>query len=181
MWTNGTYFTNSSGVQQTAEPGAYVLVTDTNLIPQFSASALRDGQPVARRFSTAAFALPGPTLLAGTGDFGTSNSLFSCTNILWYTNVLNPFVHAYHPDHDNWDDFHVNLLPDGAESFTVTRQVSLQFTGTDNLPVAGWGDNQLGGNYAETITGLHSSTLSVRGTFRLQRACAIGVLNDGIQ
>jgi len=46
--------------------------------------------------------------------------------------------------------------------------------------MAGWGDNQLGGIYRETIRGLHKSTLYVQGTFRLQQASRVGILNDGL-
>jgi hypothetical protein len=182
MWKDGTYSINANGFQVVDQPGRYVLVTDDNLIPQFSGSALRDGQRVARRFSSTAFAFPNPISLAGTGDFGASNSVYSCTNTLDYDDALNPFRHPYHPDHDNLDDRFAQRLPEGVESFSVTRQIQLQFTTTDpdGLTLAGWGDNQLGGIYRETIRGLHNSTLYVQGTFRLQQASRVGILNDGL-
>lgn len=182
MWQNGTYTNVPGGMQVTDQPGTYVLLTDESLSAQFSAAALRDGQPVARRFSSASFALDGPTVLAGSGVFGGSNSTFVCTSVLGYTNVLNPFVHQYHPDHDNYDDGHTTLLADGAECPTITRQITLQFTATDpnGLTMAGWGDTLVGGIYSETITGLHSVPLNVRGTFRLSLACNVGVLNGGL-
>jgi hypothetical protein len=183
MWTNGTYFTNSAGIQEVDQPGRYVVVTDDSLIPYFSGASVLGGQLVGKRFSTTAFALSGPALLSSSADFGANNSIFSYTNVLSYTNTLNPFVHPYHPDHDNWDDFHTTVLPEGTESFTIIRQIALQFTSQDpnNLTMPGWGDNQLGGIYSEAITGLHNSTLHVQGTFRIQQACRIDVLNDGIQ
>jgi hypothetical protein len=62
------------------------------------------------------------------------------------------------------------------------RQIELDFTGSDpdNLTFAGWGDDQLGGIYKETISGLHSQPIYISGTFRLTRASTIGVLNDGL-
>ena len=182
MWKDGTYMTNTNGRQVLDQPGRYVLVTDDKLVPNFSGSALRDGQRVARRFSSTAFAFPNPIGMAGTGDFGASNSVYSCTNTLDYDDALNPFRHQYHPDHDNLDDRFVQKVPEGVESFTVTRQIQLQFTATDpdGLTMAGWGDNQLGGIYRETIRGLHKSTLYVQGTFRLQQASRVGILNDGL-
>jgi hypothetical protein len=181
MWQNGTYTNAPNGAQVTDQPGTYVLVTDDSLIPQFSGAALRDGQPVARRFSSSSFAFDAPIALAGSGAFGAGNSIFTCTNVLWYTNVLNPFVHQYHPDHDNYDDSHTTLLADGAECPTITRQITLQFTATDpnGLATSGWGDNQVGGIYSETIIGLYSRPLYVQGTFRLSLACNVGVLNGG--
>lgn len=182
MWKDGSYTNNANGVQVVDQPGRYVLVTDDKLIPNFSGSALRDGQRVARRFSSTTFAFPDPIGMTGAGDFGGSNGVFACTTTLDYDDALNPFKHRYHPDHDNLDDRFAQKLPEGVESFTVTRQIQLQFTVTDpdGLTMAGWGDNQLGGIYRETLSGLHNSTLYVQGTFRLQQASRVGVLNDGL-
>jgi hypothetical protein len=166
------------------QPGHYVLVSDDTLASQFSGSTVRDGQLVAKRLSTTAFGQSSPVLLAANGQFGASNSTFTCTSILSYTNLLNPFVHQYHPDHDNWDDFHTTFYPEGVESYTIIRQITLQFTASDPLGlsqlVSGWAGNQLGGIYSETITGLYNTALYVQGTFRLQQATRIGVLNDGL-
>jgi hypothetical protein len=98
-----------------------------------------------------------------------------------YRDPLNPFVHRYHPDHDNLDERFERTLPEGLESFSINRQVELQFSSTDldNLALAGWGDNQLGGIYRETITGAHKTPLYVSGTFRLYQASRVSVLNDG--
>ena len=72
-------------------------------------------------------------------------------------------------------------LAEGKESFTVTRNVALEFTGTDPLGLnpPGWGDGELGGNYRETITGLHRSAIHISGTFRLVRVAPVAALNDG--
>jgi hypothetical protein len=182
MWKDGTYQTNNNGILEVDQPGRYVLVTDDNLIPSFSGSALRDGQRVARRFSTTAFSFPTPLTLAGTGDFGASNGVFSCTDTIDYDSPLNPFKHQYHPDHDNLDERFAEKLPEGVESFSIARQIQFQFTATDpdGLTLAGWGDNQVGGIYRETIRGLHNSALYVQGTFRLRQTSRVGVLNDGL-
>jgi len=67
-------------------------------------------------------------------------------------------------DHDNSDDSHTALLADGVECPTITRVSTLQFTAADpnGLPLAGWGDNQLGGIYSEAITGLYNMPLYVQ-------------------
>lgn len=161
-------------------PGHYVLVTDDTLIPNFTGATLSDSTPVGRRVSSAVFGFRQPILMAGSGAFGTGS--FSCQVVLDYDDPVNPFKHRYHPDHDNLDDLFQNKLPEGVESFTVNRQINLQFTAQDpdNSTVAGWGDDQLGGNYAEIITGLHSQPIYLSGTFRITRASTIGVLNDGL-
>jgi len=162
------------------QPGHYVLVTDDSIIPQFTGATLVDSQPVARRLSSAAFGFPQPILFSANGAFG-SGSL-TCQVNLDYDDRLNPFKHLYHPQHDNLDDRFQNKLPEGVESFTVLRQIELDFSAQDpdNSTLAGWGDDRLGGVYMETISGLHNQPIYISGTFRLTRASTIGVLNDGL-
>jgi hypothetical protein len=159
-------------------PGHYVLVTDDSLIPNFTGAALRDGQPVGRRISSAAFGFVQPIPFVGSGAFGSGD--FTCQVNLDYDDRVNPFKHQYHPDHDNLDERFQNKLPEGAESFSVGRQIELQFTAQDpeNLTTSGWGDDQIGGTYRETLSGLHKQSVFVSGTFRLTRASTIAVLND---
>jgi hypothetical protein len=183
MFRNGTLKTdpNDSTKKVVDTPGRFVLVTDDSLIPNFTGSELRDGQQVARRLSSAAFGFKQPLACTGTGAFGSGK--VSCQVTLSYDDPVNPFKHRYHPDHDNLDERFQTQLSEGIESFTVVRQIEFEFTTQDpeNLSFAGWGDNQLGGNYLETITGLHHEPIYIAGTFRLTRASTIGVLNDGIQ
>ena len=180
MWKAGAYSTNESGIREVARPGQFVLVTDDKLIPTFGGSALRDGEPVARRFSSAAFAFKEPIGMTRQGEFGAEGSEFLCSVVLDYDDALNPFKHRYHPDHDNLDARFTEKEPEGRESFTVTRQVKIQFTSTDpdNVTLAGWGDTQLGGIYSETIAGLHETPLHLRGTVRLHQASRVPILNQ---
>lgn len=187
MWKPGTYKPdpNNTNVMVVDQPGRFVLLTDESLISSIAGltgAALRDDQPVGRRLSTAAYGNRAPVLLSGSGDFGADQSTFSCQTVLDYDDPINPFKHKYHPDHDNLDARFQQKLPDGQESFTVTRQIQLQFSPNDpdNLALAGWGDTQLGGKYTETITGLHNQPLYISGTFRLQLSSGVTVLNDGI-
>lgn len=161
------------------QPGHLVLVTEDALIPQFSGATLRDGQRVARRISSPAFGFSQPLSFTGSDDFGVGKH--TCRVNLDFNDPVNPFKHLYHPDHDNRDDRFEKMVPEGTESFTVTRQIELEFTkeDPDQLTLAGWGDNQLGGLYRETVTGLHNKALYAGGTFRLTQASRIGVLNDG--
>ncbi len=164
-------------------PGHYVLVTDDSRIAQFSGATLSDSTPVGRRLSSGVFGFRQPLLFSGSNGFGSGD--FTCQAALDYDDPVNPFKHRYHPDHDNLDNNDPNFLtklPEGVESFTVNRQIDLQFTAQDpdNLTAAGWGDDQLGGNYREMITGLHHQPVYIAGTFRLTRTSTIGILNDGL-
>ncbi len=168
------------GLNIVDQPGRLVLVTDDSLISRFSGSTLRDGQLVARRISSPAFGFAKPVLFAGIGDFGAGK--FSGDVRIDHDDPLNPFKHLYHPEHDNLDERFEDKVAEGTESFTVTRQVELEFTAEDpdGLTTAGWGDNQLGGAYRETVTGLHRKTIRADGAFRLTHASRIGILNDGL-
>ena len=89
----------------------------------------------------------------------------------------------YHPDHNNYDEYYEQKLPDGAESWSITRDVSLEFidyaaSGTvDNAAFAGWGDQWVGGTYRETVTGLHRTPVYVQGTFKLNLVTDVAELN----
>ena len=185
MFKAGTYRPAGDGTTNRVvdQPGRYALLTDDQLIPQFTGVAVRDASQVGRRFTSAAFSFRQPIPMSGTADFASAGARWSCPVVLDYRDPLNPFVHRYHPDHDNKNErFEAMPLPEGQESFTVGRQVELQFTATDpdGLALAGWGDNQIGGIYRETISGLHRSTIYVSGTFRLYQASRVNVLNDGL-
>ncbi len=179
MWKPGTYETGEDGFDRVVEPGQFVLVTDPALASRFGGVALRDGEPVARRFSTAAFAFRDPILMNGDGDFGEAGAQRACDVLLDYDDPLNPFKHSYHPDHDNWDGRYSQKLGEGIESFSVVRSVRLEFSAEDpdRLASPGWGDTQLGGIYEETIEGLHRQPIHVQGTFRLHSGSRVSVLN----
>jgi hypothetical protein len=164
------------GQQVIDEPGRTVLITDESLASQYRGSAVRDGRVVGRRLSSAVFSFGEPVPLEGEFGVGALTGLIAIA----HDDPLNPFQHRYHPDHDNLDERFEQPVPEGRESFTVTRQLTLQFTAEDpeGLQLAGWGDAHLGGQYRERIDGLHRHPIYVAGTFRLQRASRIAVLND---
>lgn len=105
----------------------------------------------------------------GTGTLGLTSSL-SFSVPLSFNAADNPFVHAYHPDHDNMDERFTAQLPAGRESNDVTRSITLTFE-SSNLsgfdPT--WGSTSLGGTYTETITGLRAVPLVSTGRFLIQR------------
>jgi len=176
-WTNGVASTNNQGFSQTTVPGHFALITDDQVLAQFTGSGLRDGTVTGRRYSTAAFGFHDPILMGRAGDFGTSNTIISCSVPLGFNDSLNPFKHRYHPDHNNLDDRYE--LPK-QECPDITRQISMEFTANDpeNTTLAGWGDNQLGGIYSEVVTGLHKFPIHTQGTFRLHRASTVSALNN---
>lgn len=153
---------NGSGTE-----GNYVLVTPECLpavCDPLVAGSMQDGQPFARRVSTAAFSFEGDLTLAAAA------SMLSGHTTLAPDDPHNPFHHRYHPDHD---------CDQGGECYEITRSFRLIFDG-EPPPEGqrpGWGDTFLTGSYEEDIEGLHKVAVQVAGRFELQRVSMIGTLN----
>ncbi len=132
-----------------------------------------DDKANARRITAAH--LPLDTAIGtGTGSVALGQTLVRTINIA-FNERTNPFVHAYHPEHDN-RDARGNLLSTPIESPDLSRVCSFTFSPTApaGSSSAGWGSTILGGTYSETVTGLHKATLTVTGTFELRRVSEIG-------
>lgn len=164
---------NDPFVNRVEQLARTVAVTDESLIAGIIGNAELSG----RRISSPVFPFDQPLALSG-GAFGAGTLQGSFT--LDYDHPLNPFKHVFHPDHNNLDERFEQKLPEGKESFSVTRAVSLEFTANDPLGLnpPGWGSTEVGGNYRETITGLHRSVIQAAGTFRLVRVLSAPTLNE---
>jgi hypothetical protein len=130
----------------------------------------------ARRISAAH--LPAGRVFPCSGNVASGSSL-ACSVSLPYNDPTNPFVHSFHPDHDN-KDARFAPVGEGVESYTVNRAATFTFSSTppSGGVVAGWGSNVIGGTYREIITGLHSSSIQLDGTFELRRVSEIGILSE---
>ncbi|CAN5206963.1 hypothetical protein BH09SUM1_BH09SUM1_20570 [soil metagenome] len=189
LFKQGVETTDSDGRTVIVTPGHNVLVTDETLLPipgaagqTFQGGALVDGKLVPQRLSSAVFSFKDPQPLADIST-GADGSLWGVSLSIPYDDPLNPFVHRYHPDHDNMNETFDATLPSTArESYNITRDLSFSFAATDpeGLPRAGYGDTEIAGEFDDDISGIHRSTMKVHGTFRLSNISQIGVLNDGI-
>lgn len=142
------------------------LATAENLFPA--------GSVPTSRVSVASF--PNNTVTLGSGSVGTSGTL-SFQVLLGYNSDANPFVHRFHPDHDNLDARFTSLQPAGRESLTVNRTVTLTFLSSlPGVTDAAWGVTMLGGTYVETVTGLRAVPLTVKGVFVLNRVSDVASL-----
>jgi hypothetical protein len=127
-------------------------------------------------------------ITSGSGSFATGQTLTRVITVP-YNDATNPFVHAYHPDHDN-KDARGNWLQatEGASGLRQTEEShdikrTCQFIFTASPPAgssvtSGWGSSVIGGNYIETMTGVHKDPLILSGTFELRRASQIGTLSQ---
>jgi hypothetical protein len=187
MWKEGAWIPNPDDPTSTTfildpnNSGRTVLLTDDSLIPEFGGVALRDTKLVGRRISSAVFGFTDPIDMGGAEFALTDGNRTTCVVVCDYQDRLNPFQHRYHPDHDNWDPRYSERLPEGKESYTIIREIGLDFTADDpeGLITLDWGGDQLGGIYTERIQGIHRRPVHIRGYFRLHRISDVGVLNDG--
>ncbi|TDR18537.1 hypothetical protein [Marinicella litoralis] len=180
MWQNGTYSTSASNPDyvEVDVPGYYVLLTNDALIPNYSGITRRSGQSAGVRYSTIGYDFNGDDMLMN-GEFAPNNSV-NVSLLIDPEMPTNPFRHKYHPDHDNKDAQFLNFKQ---EAFQITREMEFFFTPNnpkypDVADPPGWGVEEMGGIFRETIIGLHKNAIFVEGDFRLNRIASTAVLNQ---
>ncbi len=148
-------------------PQAGITAQESNLSTADKASASR----------IVAAHMPLDRVLATTGSFALGSSL-SCTIATPFNDAVNPFVHQYHPDHDNKSGS--TTLVAGQESYNISRAVTFTLAATAPAGVSsiGYGASVIAGTYGEVISGLHKDTLQISGTFTLRRVSEIGTFTQ---
>ena len=136
----------------------------------------------ARRISSVQF----PTSVGNipwdfTGTLQQGGSLTANVPLSYDDQASNPFLHTYHPDHDNLDAQFTSTLARGVESYGVTRQLTLSVTAPENdFNSLTQGTQDLSGHYAELIAfqarGSQTRQYNVLGTFTLKRISDIATL-----
>lgn len=156
--------------QLAVAPNNFGLCTRESLLKQ-------DAKATAQRLVAAH--LPLDQVITGSGTVGVPGSL-TCVITVPFNSPTNPFVHQYHPDHDN-KDARFRALNAGVESYNIVRTCTFTFTASPpagSSVSSGWGSSVLGGTYSETISGIHKEPITVSGTFELNRASEIGTLSQ---
>lgn len=123
--------------------------------------------------------LPLDQVISAVGSVAVPGSL-TCNVTVPFNDPTNPFVHQYHPDHDN-KNARFAPLSAGVESYNIGRACTFNFTATPpagSSVTSGWGSSVLGGIYTEIISGVHKDPITVSGTFELRRASEIGTLSQ---
>ena len=108
------------------------------------------------------------------GEMQAGSDLVTTVQIPYGDQSSNPFLHTYHPDHDNLDNRDGKPLPSGKESYDLWREMRLSFTAPGNdFDSRTQSGTSLRGNYEETISLRSNSTelrqFKVLGTFGLNR------------
>lgn len=117
------------------------------------------------------------------GRFGAQTNLTTTVTLGYDDRASSPFIHAYHPDHDNLNATFKTLLPQGSESYGVQREITLNVTPPANDFSSLVSANlTIDGDYSEIITvkGLaraggtnDTRRFEVRGSFTLNRVSDI--------
>lgn len=137
----------------------------------------------ARRISTAhlPFSHGNQSWSQLSGQVGLGETISFNVTMDYNDHAANPFLHTYHPDHDNLQVDFKTVAATGAESYTVSRLITLNFSssGTDFASRTTTSD-ALVGNYAEEIT-FHgragsSRKFNIGGNLTLRRVSPIATL-----
>ncbi|MBI2946377.1 MAG: hypothetical protein HYY23_01950 [Verrucomicrobia bacterium] len=118
---------------------------------------------------------------ACTGQFAQGQSMSAQVNLAFGDYASNPYLHSFHPDHDNLNALFSATEVRGGESYDIERKVTLTFTppGNDFGSLVS-GGNQMTGQYAEEIVlkgrGTESRQIDTAGVFVLKRISDIATL-----
>lgn len=118
-----------------------------------------------------------------TGSLQQGASLAATVAVSYNDQLANPFLHTYHPDHDNLDALFGTTLPQGVESYGISRQITLNFTAPANdFDSLTAGTQTLTGNYVEAVTflakGSDTKQFQSLGSFTLKRISNIASLTQ---
>jgi len=168
-----------------SENEQHVLLTDHRLVSNYSGIAVRDGKPVGRRLSAPGFDFNGTSVDC---DGAVSPSwTVTCNVTLPSDHPTNPFLHQYHPDHDNLNARYKPIAEEkNYETYNIQRHITVAFKDRyppdedepERTPPPEWGTSLLGGYYAETVSGLHKKEIKVNGPFLLWRVTYTMALID---
>ncbi len=138
--------------------------------------------PEVNRLTAVAFPIMSPVLvtnvLTNAASTGLTN-LLGCVVTTAFDDPTNPFLHKYHPGHDN-KDWNFQPYSNAVETVTIERDIVLDLTGsafTNGVADPYWGIDEIGGVYNETLLGVRQQPIYIRGVFYLERVCRLGTLN----
>ena len=121
------------------------------------------------------------TLWSASGNFNPGTLVVLTVPLDYNDQTSNPFLHTFHPDHDNLDAKFERVRPSGEESYGVTRTLKLAFSaaGTDFRSLTSSAQGR-SGTYEETINVTARAGASreyrLSGTFSLQLISPISTL-----
>jgi hypothetical protein len=136
-----------------------------------SEQALPSNATDVKRITSVGFPIMSPVPMSG----NLTNELGGTVNI-GFGDPTNPFLHRYHPMHDN-KDWDFVAYTNAVEVPNITREITMDFTTVTNAtadPI--WGVDAVAGTYTETLLGLRAQPIVMTGPFALQRISRIDQL-----
>ncbi len=126
------------------------------------------------------------TVWALSGQLGQVSNLTANVTVAYDDQASNPFLHTYHPDHDNLNVRFDAPLPQGAESYGIQRAITLLVKPpTDDFSSLVGAAGTFSGEYREIVTlkglaravgGGDTRQFEVRGAFILKRVVDVPTL-----
>ncbi len=120
---------------------------------------------------------------SATGTFSPGNVVVLTVDESYKDQTSNPFLHTFHPDHDNLDANFKTVQPRGVESYDIRRTIKLTFNtpGTDFNSLTASAQSRTG-TYEETMNigaqGSASRDFRLSGSFTLQLISPIATLTQ---
>jgi hypothetical protein len=162
------------GIGKSSQP---VITTKQSLLDAASLASARRISATHLPYST------GNTGWALTGSFAQGQSVTGQVDLSFSDHGSNPFLHTFHPDHDNLNATFDAAQPRGNESYDVSRSITLNFSAaSDDFDSLVSGGNQMLGTYEDHITfkgkDQENLTLTTSGGFVLRRISEIATLTN---
>ena len=117
-----------------------------------------------------------------TGVLANGQILAATVDLAHDDQASNPFLHTYHPDHDNLDSNFRQSQPRGVESYGVSRLITWDVKSIgEDFETLTQSSRTFVGEYSEVLTfkslGTETSEYQVKGLFGLTRISDIGELS----
>lgn len=179
LWKDGSYTNDALGNRVVSVPGKSVLVTDETKLGNYAGATISDNTPIGRRLTAPAFyfpSTPDKNFLLLDGDFAV-NQIVSGAYTIGFQDPRNPYLHRYHPDHDNLDARFKDIRK---EAFDIGRSFQFEIQAWDPAKGTAPPDYDyatLNGVFRETLTGLHKYPIHLQGTLQLKRLVEVAELN----
>ena len=134
--------------------------------------ALPTGATDVNRICSVAFPVMAPVPLTGTLTGSLTNTLAGTVTVA-FDDPTNPFLHRYHPMHDNLD-WNWKPYTNAVETRAITRDLILTCNTITNVSANPYeGVDRVSGVYQETLSGLRAQPVILQGAFSLQRISQI--------
>ena len=116
-----------------------------------------------------------------TGNLDAEKPMSVAVGLAYDDQSTNPFLHTYHPDHDNKDAEFKQVLTRGVESYEIVRHLSFKPSSPgEDFDSVTQGGSQVSGTYEEIMElrsqGGESKTFECHGVFVINRMVETGSL-----